>query len=187
MFIGARAYPCPDAATLEALLKRSEDLSVSLDRLLVVANRQDEPASAVAAEHPMAGRGESLLDWLTPRVASPPRRPAERRAVTPQVPFARPRAPMPAPRAPVDTGWSAPPTIGAWGVSSPIERIRFAAANRLCVDLGYDGTIRRIEPYGLKEDHGRGPAPVCGSPRRWRAQVLPRRPDRERQDNERRL
>lgn len=34
--------------------------------------------------------------------------------------------------------------------------IRFAAANRLCVDLGYAGSVRRIEPYSLRrtrEDH----------------------------------
>ena len=34
---------------------------------------------------------------------------------------------------------------------SPLEIIRFAAANRLCVDLGYDGSVRRIEPYSLRQ------------------------------------
>lgn len=34
---------------------------------------------------------------------------------------------------------------------SPLEIIRFAAANRLCVDLRYDGSIRRIEPYSLRQ------------------------------------
>jgi len=32
---------------------------------------------------------------------------------------------------------------------STLEIIRFAAANHLCVDLAYDGTVRRIEPYSL--------------------------------------
>jgi hypothetical protein len=32
-------------------------------------------------------------------------------------------------------------------VQSHIEIIRFAAANRLCVDLGYKSETRRIEPY----------------------------------------
>ena len=33
---------------------------------------------------------------------------------------------------------------------SYIEIIRFAAANRLCVDLDYQGSTRRIEPYSLR-------------------------------------
>lgn len=33
---------------------------------------------------------------------------------------------------------------------SHLEAIRFAAANRLCVDLDYDGKTRRIEPYSLR-------------------------------------
>ena len=33
---------------------------------------------------------------------------------------------------------------------SYLEIIRFAAANRLCVDLEYRGTVRRIEPYSLR-------------------------------------
>jgi hypothetical protein len=35
-------------------------------------------------------------------------------------------------------------------VQSHVEVIRFAAANRLCVDLGYGGSTRRIEPYSLR-------------------------------------
>lgn len=33
----------------------------------------------------------------------------------------------------------------------PLEIIRFAAANHLCVDLAYDGSSRRIEPYSLRQ------------------------------------
>lgn len=36
------------------------------------------------------------------------------------------------------------------GSQSALEIIRFAAANRLCVDLVYDGSTRRIEPYSLR-------------------------------------
>ncbi len=32
-----------------------------------------------------------------------------------------------------------------------LEIIRFAAANQLCVDLTYDGSVRRIEPYSLRQ------------------------------------
>jgi predicted nucleotidyltransferase component of viral defense system len=34
---------------------------------------------------------------------------------------------------------------------SILEIIRFAAANHLCVDLAYDGGVRRIEPYSLHQ------------------------------------
>jgi predicted nucleotidyltransferase component of viral defense system len=34
---------------------------------------------------------------------------------------------------------------------APLEIIRFAAANHLCVDLIYDGSVRRIEPYSLRQ------------------------------------
>ena len=34
---------------------------------------------------------------------------------------------------------------------APLEIIRFAAANHLCVDLAYDGGVRRIEPYSLRQ------------------------------------
>lgn len=33
---------------------------------------------------------------------------------------------------------------------STLEMIRFAAANHLCVDLTYDSSVRRIEPYSLR-------------------------------------
>ncbi len=93
---------------------------------------------------------EDLFAWLTPIVVVPQVPVAAVPSPVRQPPYRRPLAAMPLPPAPVDTGWSAPATIGSWGASSPVERIRFAAANRLCVDLGYDGTVRRIEPYSLK-------------------------------------
>lgn len=34
---------------------------------------------------------------------------------------------------------------------STLEIIRFAAANHLCVDLTYDNSVRRIEPYSLRQ------------------------------------
>jgi predicted nucleotidyltransferase component of viral defense system len=40
--------------------------------------------------------------------------------------------------------------VGGYGQSA-LEIIRFAAANRLCVDLDYQGSTRRIEPYSLRE------------------------------------
>lgn len=50
----------------------------------------------------------------------------------------------------LETGWRPPPTITTWRAGVPLETIRFAAANRLCVELGYQGTRRLIEPYSLR-------------------------------------
>ncbi len=33
---------------------------------------------------------------------------------------------------------------------TPLEPVRFAAANRICVDLGYNGSVRRVEPLSLR-------------------------------------
>ena len=58
----------------------------------------------------------------------------------------------------IDPAWRAPAMASSWraqGISAPLEIIRFAAANRLCVELEYRdeegrrGT-RTIEPYSLR-------------------------------------
>lgn len=49
-----------------------------------------------------------------------------------------------------DETWRAPAMATAWGYQTPLETIRFAAANRLCVELGYQGSTRSIEPYSLR-------------------------------------
>lgn len=38
----------------------------------------------------------------------------------------------------------------SWGARVPLEIVRFAGANRLCVNLGYQGSHRIIEPYSLR-------------------------------------
>lgn len=50
----------------------------------------------------------------------------------------------------VDDTWRPPAMTQAWHTSTPLEIIRFAAANRLCVDLTYQGSRRLIEPYSLR-------------------------------------
>ena len=49
-----------------------------------------------------------------------------------------------------DAAWTPPATVGVWGTGIPLEEIRFAAVNHLCVELGYQGTTRLIEPYSLR-------------------------------------
>jgi len=46
--------------------------------------------------------------------------------------------------------WRPPPTIATWGLGVPLETIRFAGANRLCIRLRYGGSERIIEPYSLR-------------------------------------
>lgn len=50
----------------------------------------------------------------------------------------------------VDDAWRPPAMSQAWHTATPFEIIRFAAANRLCVDLTYQGSRRLIEPYSLR-------------------------------------
>ena len=48
----------------------------------------------------------------------------------------------------LDRSWTPPPTSTLWGFQ--IEPIRFAGANHLCVELGYQGKTRLVEPYSLR-------------------------------------
>jgi len=50
----------------------------------------------------------------------------------------------------IDETWRVPAMAHAWHATAPLEIIRFAAANRLCVDLKYNNTHRLIEPYSLR-------------------------------------
>lgn len=50
----------------------------------------------------------------------------------------------------LEIGWAPSPTIATWGAGVPLETIRFAAANLLCIELGYNGSRRVIEPYSLR-------------------------------------
>lgn len=49
-----------------------------------------------------------------------------------------------------DSTWTPPATVWTWGMGVPIESLRFAASNHLCVDLGYSDSVRRIEPYSFR-------------------------------------
>jgi predicted nucleotidyltransferase component of viral defense system len=50
----------------------------------------------------------------------------------------------------IDTTWQPPAIATAWHMTTPLEIIRYAAANRLCVNLTYQGSRRLIEPYSLR-------------------------------------
>ena len=62
-----------------------------------------------------------------------------------------PPAPMEIPIGPDEEVVSSLSTGQDLGMDAPaLERIRFAAANRLCVDLRYQGDMQRVEPYSLR-------------------------------------
>ena len=50
----------------------------------------------------------------------------------------------------IEETWRPPVMAQAWNTSAPLELIRFAAANRLCVNLTYQDSRRLIEPYSLR-------------------------------------
>lgn len=60
------------------------------------------------------------------------------------------KPPMPSVGIDVDEGWRAPSMATAWHEQIPLEIVRYAGANRLCVDLQYQGKRRIIEPYSLR-------------------------------------
>lgn len=57
---------------------------------------------------------------------------------------------IPVGRQSIDTAWQPPAMAQAWHTATPMEIIRYAAANRLCIDLAYQGSRRLIEPYSLR-------------------------------------
>lgn len=50
----------------------------------------------------------------------------------------------------VDSEWRAPTMVSRWRTTIPMESVRFAAANHLCVNLRYKDSWRLIEPYSLR-------------------------------------
>jgi len=80
----------------------------------------------------------AVFNWLNEQVAAPA------------------LAAMPSGRTVMDTGWRLPPMVHAWGAqASSLEVIRFAAANRLCVQLDYtkesgERSAPTIEPYSVR-------------------------------------
>ena len=59
-------------------------------------------------------------------------------------------SPEPMPLAEDDELWTPPLTFWTSGLGNRLEPVRFAAVNRLLVDLGYQGRNRLIEPYSLR-------------------------------------
>ena len=81
----------------------------------------------------------AIFEWLNERAAAP---------VLAAIPSGR--------NVTVDTAWRLPAMVRAWGAeAASLETIRFAAANRLCVQLDYTKesgarTTPTIEPYSVR-------------------------------------
>lgn len=62
--------------------------------------------------------------------------------------------PAPLPAIPIepdeDDTWTPPATVTIWEQSVPLEPVRFAGTNHLCVDLTYEGSTHRVQPYSLR-------------------------------------
>lgn len=115
----------PTRATLEASPERTE-LEAEWDNML----RHQLPALP-PFEH-FWGEIPAVLDWLGGSIE---------KGVLPSIETMG---------IDVDEAWVPPAMVQAWGSSVPLEVIRFAAANRLCIDLAYQGTRHLIEPYSLR-------------------------------------
>ena len=50
----------------------------------------------------------------------------------------------------LDQTWRPSDMVQTWNSTVPLEIIRFAASNRLCVNLAYQGSNRLIEPYSFR-------------------------------------
>lgn len=74
----------------------------------------------------------NVLDWLHEAAEKPER---------PSVPI----------NVEINNAWRPPSMVRAWHAPIPLESVRFAAANRLCVNLRYQGSWRLIEPYSLRQ------------------------------------
>ncbi len=51
----------------------------------------------------------------------------------------------------INRSWQPPSMIQAWHAKVPLELIRYAAANHLCIELYYNNSKRLIEPYDLRQ------------------------------------
>lgn len=51
----------------------------------------------------------------------------------------------------IDSEWEAPRMIQSWQKHLPIELVRYAGANHLCIEINYAGKKHLIEPYDLKK------------------------------------
>ena len=124
-----KGIPVPTITALQARPENRE-LEAEWSNMLAHQLPQLPPFGLFFAELP------PVFDWLFGEVARP---------VVPTYPVGPD----------IDISWRPPATVTTWGLPAPLEIIRFAAANHLCVDLDYTDQKgnrgrRLIEPYSLR-------------------------------------
>lgn len=142
----------PDRAVVRSTLaKKCEFKGIAVPTFAALCDRPERVAIEVEWEQMLAhqlptcppfeefwNELPSVLDWLNTDVVLP---------TLPAIKFGREA---------VDTTWRMPPMVTVWDVGArSVESIRFAAANRLCVQLDYTGeggeqTSPTIEPYSVR-------------------------------------
>ena len=121
-----KGIPVPDAASLQFFKEEMEgDWEVMLGHHLPAVPPIESFWSAIP----------EFFTWLHGSIAS--------------------SSPTPMPIGPDEEVVSPSSTSQDLGMNaSTLERIRFAAANRLCVDVDYEGDVQRVEPYSLRKARG---------------------------------
>lgn len=145
----------PDRALLRSTLSRKcEFKGIPVPSYAALSNRPERAAIEVEWEQMLAHQLPvcppfdefwqelpAVFDWLNERRAAP---------ALPAVPASG------FGRAPLNDTWRLPAMVQAWGAeAASLETIRFAAANRLCVQLDYtkesgERTAPTIEPYSVR-------------------------------------
>ncbi len=135
------------AALREALVRKCNAKSVPVPTLRILesspfrAELESEWSNMLAHQIPVLppfqhfwGELNGLFRWLSGEIPRP----------------ASPLAASQANADNVDPTWSAPASMEVWKAHIPLEQVRFAAANHLCIELGYNDSMRTIEPYSLR-------------------------------------
>ena len=145
----------PDRAVVRSTLARKcEFKGIAVPTYASLSNRPERTAIEVEWEQMLAHQLPTcppfeafwkelpeVFEWLNEAIAAPTF------AAVPSAAFGREA---------LDAGWRLPPMVQSWGAeAASLETIRFAAANRLCVQLDYtkasgERTAPMIEPYSVR-------------------------------------
>ncbi|OIQ70951.1 hypothetical protein GALL_474350 [mine drainage metagenome] len=145
----------PDRAVVRSTLARKcEFKGIAVPTYAALSDRPERTAIEVEWEQMLAHQLPAcppfeefwqelpeVFEWLNEAIAAPTF------AAVPATAFGREA---------MDAAWRLPPMVQAWGAEAgSLETIRFAAANRLCVQLDYtkangERTAPTIEPYSVQ-------------------------------------
>ena len=124
----AKDFEPPASAAVAARVRDDAELQSEWANMLAHQLPQLAPAAGIIAR--ITG---GLLEWLDRPLLAPAVRLQPVAASAGEAPIAA-------------------PSVGFWGTSAgpALERIRFAGANRLCIEFDYNQKHRVVEPYSLR-------------------------------------